>query len=247
MSRPGTEETRRKKSTSARNNEVNPPSATRVLTRAYCLAAICCRADLESSDDVDYSVQTLRDLLEWLSAHSVLSEFEHEERRLIEAAPASLGERAVIDASWRSEGLAVLSWALGKLKLPPYDRQASAMDAADSIDFFGRGLPKASCRKSADIQRLDRVLEGVHTRVQVFLKRQEIWNKSEAAFVSWFGEGYAEYVEIKDGDLAIRGVPVSKSSQDVLQEVLSISRERRIATGWLLGRHPAYSQVQTDT
>jgi hypothetical protein len=52
-------------------------------------------------------------------------------------------------------------------------------------------------------------------------------------------------VELKDGDLAIDGMPLDQIPQERFNEVCSIVRERLKALRWLLGHEKNYAAVAT--
>jgi uncharacterized protein DUF4272 len=218
----------------------------KVQLRAFSLAAVCCRCDLEEDENIGEAEAIRQDLMTWLTQHKVADEMESPERRFLDTPTGQLAKHEILDMSWRAEGLAILCWFLNRCELPHYDRQSSAGNSADALGFFGEPIVIHSARTKSEVEELDRALEGVHTRISQFMRTGEIWEKSAASFVSWFGENYARFVRVQDGDLALHGSPVSRAEVAVLQECMSIVKEQRIATGWLLGRNRVYSQVPTD-
>ena len=55
---------------------------------------------------------------------------------MLETETGSLDRRALIDGTWRSEGLGVLAWALGARDLPAHDQIVDPYEVANSVLFL---------------------------------------------------------------------------------------------------------------
>jgi hypothetical protein len=148
-----------------------------VAARAIVLAALCYRAELEGDPDAE---TFRRKLLWWLDALPLGNELELGERGLLETSVGDADQQAIINAHWRSEGLAVLAWALQRFKLPPYDQVVDRSRAAARIGFsedllcerdtsIAEGfLQSAALRPAAEISRFTSHITIVHWRLKQF-------------------------------------------------------------------------------
>ena len=97
------------------------PDAGRVAARAMALAAVACRGLIENERHSDESgAEDVRQrIVTWIDNLGVNTEMEAAEATLLATPVGRLDRRTTIDATWRSEGLAVLAWALHRTTLPP--------------------------------------------------------------------------------------------------------------------------------
>lgn len=77
----------------------------------------------------------------WLTANGLDAELEARERTFLDTALGAATDEQVSAASWRSEGLAVLAWALGVAEVPGPDEQADPMELWTALDFLSDGPP----------------------------------------------------------------------------------------------------------
>jgi len=122
----------------ANDAELIAPSADRVARRALSLAALVCRSAIEDNAGNQEAEAFRASVVSWAGDVGLTDELEPGEIGILEAPLGSLTQRQVIDASWRTEGLAVLAWALGRCELPPYDAQANAPRIAEALGFCER-------------------------------------------------------------------------------------------------------------
>lgn len=216
--------------------ERTPPGAERVLARARVLAAVARRAVLEP-DGSDEELGRLRE-----ACAEVSSELEPEELALVAAPIGALGERQVIDASWRIEGLAVLAWALGLRALGPHDEES---EAAALVEALARQA--SVLRPTVELAGMASSLLTIHWRlVEWRVNPRPIDLESFVARAS-FGPLSVAGVPLADGDLAIAGVAIAAAPPERVRLATSVARERHRAANWLLGDHPIYSHVGADT
>jgi Domain of unknown function (DUF4272) len=222
-----------------------PPVAERVARRALVLAAVSCRGCIELDPG---SEEMRRSVLEWSEAIGLDAEAEPEERRLLATPVGRLSSRERIDASWRSEGLCVLAWALRRADLAGYDQQCVPQDVARSLGFLEErpvALESPRLRPAEELGWLVDLTFTLHWRLREFSLRKQPMDFVRFATEAWFGPLETEFLAFADGDLAIDGVALARSPR--WREVMSIARERQQAANWLAGDDPVYSEVTTDT
>jgi hypothetical protein len=123
----------------------NPPDASRVAARALVLAAVCCRALIES-DAHDPGAEELRQkVIGWLDAIGAAGELEPKETSLLSTPLGKLDQKTRRDAGWKSEGMVVLAWSLGYAELPPVHSECEPSDIANKMGFLDE-LPNTPLR-----------------------------------------------------------------------------------------------------
>lgn len=230
------------------DDELMPPTADRVARRALCLSAVIARGFLESDAPSD-AEQHRAGLLSWLEEHDLLDELEPEERALLEAPMGSLALQAVVDATWRSEGLAVLGWALGLADLPAHDEMVDVAALTSDLGFLDDAsvLDAPSLRPLAQREWMSGRLLGLHWRLRDFSLRPQPMDFRAFAAQCWFGSFDLEGVALAGDDLAIAGEPIAQADEDARGVAHSIAMERHQAINWLMGRGSIYSAVDTST
>jgi hypothetical protein len=230
------------------DDEVPPPDAERVARRAMVLAAVVARSHLEQTEQAADDLEQLR---RWVDRHQLWTEAELHERELLKAPIGQPAPQAAIDGSWRSEGLAVLLWALGICELPPHDEQADPNSLVHSAGLFRDDLPEPIAhprlRSDAELTSLGLRLLGLHWRLRDFSLRPEAMDFVAFANDCWFGSFDIEGIPIAMKDLAIRGIPISSARPDDVRIAASIALERHQAINWLQGYAAVYSEVDTST
>jgi hypothetical protein len=251
------------------------PTARRVAARATVLSAVAYRAELEREYGVGIHehAEGRRALLPWLARSGLLSELEADERRFLETPAGGVVEQAAVDFSWRAEGLGVLTWALGRFELPPYDQVtdlAAALQGAGFLEPVEEPDPRESAvlRPDPEIGRFSTHATIVAWRLRQFrIKRDsEVFQQSTEAFGrgrSGVGEPmdfvaflrsypnfkgrWLEDLRLIDGDLAIGETGIAGASPDDVARCASIARERQLAAYWLEGDDVTYSHVNPMT
>jgi hypothetical protein len=158
--------------------------------------------------------------------------------------------QAVVDASWRAEGMAVLAWALGTADLPAHDELVQPGTVADGLGFLGDEVPLLEAprlRLPSELERMQRRLLGLHWRLRDYQLFPRALDLRALAAKCWFGSFDLDGIALCDGDLAIGGVPISLADADQVTQVTSIARERHQAINWLCGDCRRYSHVGTST
>ncbi|MBX3469870.1 MAG: DUF4272 domain-containing protein [Planctomycetes bacterium] len=230
---------------------LTPPPAARVARRALVLCAVVWRASLEQEKGRRRAARLHAHLLAWLERRALGDELEDSERALIAAPLGSLTRQRAIDASWRSEGLAVLGWALGACPLPPHDEQADPHGATDALGFLDDGPARALAapvlRPAAELEAAARRLLAVHWRLREFSQRPRALDLRAAAVAAGLAPEDLEGLPLLGGDLALRGAPIARAEPEVVGECASIAVERLRASQWLVGVEERYSEVDTST
>jgi hypothetical protein len=231
--------------------ELQPPTAARVARRLYAIIAVVARAlfDMNTKEGRDpaYSLEELR---VWATALALDTELEPEEKALLEVPERRLNDRQIIDGVWRIEGAAMLAWALNLAPRPDYDLQVDVDDLLRAIGFLDaercRGVVGApSLRSSEDLEKCSSQMLAYHWRMVDFGVRPE---KAEFEKVAIFGGPFdLSWAKIVEGDLSLRGKPISKADRSVVSHCSSISLERLRAANWLVGYATVYSETPTDT
>lgn len=230
---------------------LTPPSEERVQRRAWALSCVVCRAFMESFDDAAEAATLQSRILSWIDAIDLRSEFEPSEITMIEADIGVLSPQDVANGSWRSEGLAVLAWALARNELPAHDVMVDPSAAANSVLFLAEDAldrrHELRLRSADELAKLSAVQLALHWRLREFSLRATPLDFRKFVETAWFGPLSIEGVELAENDLAIDGVPLSKAPVDRFQQCRSIAMERHQAINWLSGWDEIYSEVDTST
>lgn len=261
----------------AEPGEKTPPSARRVLARARVIAALVGRATLEREvADGEYPAADneaiRRRVLRWIRKSALTSELEPEESAFLNTPVGRSSPRAEIDASWRSEGLSVLLWALNRFELPRYDERAVEDIPVERIGFLASvarsdRLEAPLLRSDSEISRLASHLTIVSWRLTQFRvsrdselylhASQELADRAGIQepmdFVGYlrghprFKEYWLDGLRFIDGDLAIGNRSIAAAGRDYVKTCTSIATERQIAAYWLQGDDEVYSRVSPAT
>jgi len=233
-------------------NPLIPPAPERVAARALVLSAVSWRGLIEEDGDrPDDAEQQRQDAMDWLVSIGAAEEMEAEEVDVLSAPVGTLDQQVAEDATWRTEGMVVLAWALGRADLPPVHIECDAHRVLGGLGFL-------KDRRKTPLDRPGlRDLDEIHAWADTYLTLH--WRLREYAqhpdpidFVAYvsdctWGPLRLDGLEIIDDDLAIDGVPLDEVEDDVLNDVLGIAQERHQALNWLVGFAPVYSEVGTDT
>jgi uncharacterized protein DUF4272 len=228
----------------------NPPSPQRVAERALVLSAVVCRSGIERDAGNAQAEKFRGNVVDWLTQLKLDSETEPAEMELLQTSLGELSQRVLVDTSWRTEGLAVLAWALGKYDLPSYDTQAVGFPIAETLGFMrpreATVLHAPKLRKRKEIKALADQIFALHWRLRQFALHRSAINFEEVARTAWFGP-LLKNLPLRDNDLALNGQPLSKTAEPQWRKALSTAQERHQALNWLEGHGVVYSRVSTDT
>lgn len=163
-------------------------------------------------------------------------------------------DNVVIAAAGRSEGLAVLAWALQRFDLPDYDVPTYPSELAQQSIGFGNQevarsfLDSAALRPTSEIDRF-----ATHATVVGWRLRQFAIQPGPMDLVAFlrrfstFQETWLGGLRIVDGDLALGARPISQATAEEIQRCQRSAVERQIAAYWLQGDDPVYSRVDPAT
>jgi hypothetical protein len=232
-------------------SEQTPPDAFRVAQRALVLSAVICRSGIEQDVGNAQAKDFRAKVIEWVERLGLNSEAEPEEMELLSLPLGKLSKKQNINASWQSEALAVLAWALKKSTLPSYDVQADGPAIADSLGFMKEkshtALHLPQLKEPEEIAALGDHIFMVHWRLRQFSLDKSRMNFEDFARSAWFGPLPLNGLDLLDDDLEIQGVPIFEATEEQWRGALSIAQTRHQTVNWLLGNDPIYSKVTTDT
>jgi hypothetical protein len=229
--------------------EPEPPSAERVARRALVLAVVSCRGILELDPAREQAAAFWTRVAAWWGRQGLRAELEPGEAALLDAAFGEAPQQAAVDASWSSEALAVLAWALGRADLPAHDLQVNAAAAGASLGFLKDRtvLEAPSLRSSDDLEGYANVALAVHWRLRDFSLNPRALDFARFCATAWFGPLSLEGVRLVEGDLAIGELPLSRASARDVRTATSTASERHRAANWLLDASSPLSETDTST
>jgi hypothetical protein len=152
-----------------------------------------------------------------------------------------------VNASWRSEGLCVLAWALGAIEMPSHDAQIDPAEVSRKIGFLGVPASEARLRSVEQVERMGERLFAIHWRLREFSLRRQAMDFVEFSKNNWFCKFDVGPIAVAENDLAIGGVAIAKAPSDAVGMCQSIAMERHKAINWILGQQTLYSEVDTST
>jgi hypothetical protein len=229
--------------------EEAPPSAEQVARRAIVLATISCRGVVELDPAREEAARFWTRVADWWSRLGLDDELEPAEADLMAAAFGAAPRQELVNASWRSEALGVLAWALQRAELPAHDQQVDAAGAGGSLGFLQDQtvLDSPALRSPAELEHYAEVALTVHWRLRDFSLNPRALDFTAFCKTAWFGPLSLDGVRLVDGDLAIGDQPISRASERDVRTALSIAQERHQAANWLLDASESLSDTDTST
>src|ERR1044071_7544516 len=112
------------------------PDSERVSARALVLAAVACRGLIEKDAAKPGAEELRKRVVGWLKDIGVYREMEPAEISLLDTPLGELERKATLNATWRSEGMVVLAWAVGRTELPPVSVECEPSDVANGMGFL---------------------------------------------------------------------------------------------------------------
>jgi hypothetical protein len=189
---------------------------------------------------------------EWLDTIGLGQELSPWERQILDAPLGTLSERDRVNASWLSEAVVVLAWALGKSKLPGYEDQCDPAGAANSLGFLQpikkTALDRPQLQKTGALREYNEFIYNLHWRIRDFSLNRKSYDFEKLARKAW-GEPLERHgIKLKNKDLCVRGVPISHAAEADWRQLASITQERHRASNWLVGyASEDFYEVTTDT
>lgn len=232
--------------------DVPPPSADRVARRALVFAALSCRAFVEGHEDDSDAVDLHARLLPWFKSLDIERECSEWERGVLHASMGTLTDRDRIQASWLSEPMLILAWALGKVELPAFDMQCDPQGVANSLGFLLPSnetvLVDPTLRSKDELSNYNWFIYNIHWRLLDFSLHQNTYDFASLARKAW-GEPILRYgLHLVENDISIDELPLPRLSENAFRSLMSITQERHRASNWLDGYASAdFYQVTADT
>jgi uncharacterized protein (TIGR03067 family) len=236
------------------------PSAERVARRAMVLALMAYRASLDQlSGDAKYEALHAK-LPAWIDRLKLGDELEKEEHDFLRAPLGKANPKTRTDASWRTEGLAVLSWALQRQELPAHDQLAGSKKFVESTGFTEdrlAGLDTAAAEKlireakfrpEAELNRMQTRITIIHWRL-----RQQRLGPGPMDYLGYlkahpsFKKAWLENLPLANGELVIANKAIADADKETVRQCESIAQERQIAVYWLAGDRAVYSKIDPAT
>jgi hypothetical protein len=229
--------------------EPEPPSPAKVARRAIVLATVSCRGILELDPARDEATRFWTRVSEWWSRLGLSAELEPSEAALLAAAFGTSSQQDLVDASWRSEALSVLAWALQRGGLPSHDEQVDPAVVASALGFLEdhTALESPALRPAADLENYSNVALTIHWRLRDFSLNARALDFAKFCETAWFGPLSLDGVRLVEGDLAIGKLPISRAAEHDIRKVMSVAQERHQAANWLLDASSPFSETDTST
>ncbi len=236
--------------TSDRIDTAGWPTARRIAERTLVLCAVAARGFLDAERPAD-AEEMQGDLVAFIDRNGLRDELEPSEAALLAAPIGSMSRQAMIDATWRLEGMSVLAWSLGVAEVPAHDQPVEGLRMCVSLGLLSRERPLLlelpQRRTPEEIRRMESRLFGIHWRMVDFRAQSTRLDFRAVAARNWSGMWDLSNVPLVDDDLAIRGVRVDLADPAARSETESIARERHQAINWIMGRSPSYSTAPSET
>jgi hypothetical protein len=233
------------------DSALDPPDVSRVAARALVLAAVSCRGSIER-DAHDPEAEELRQkVVSWLDSVGATEELESAEITLLSTPLGKLDQKMTVNATWKSEGMLVLAWALNYAALPPIHVECEPADIANQLGFLNERsstpLNNPRLRDWSEIEVWAETYLTLHWRLRQFSSKPEPMNFIKFVRESTWGPLRLDHLEVLDSDLAFDGTRIDMLEERDFRTILSVTQERHQAFNWLLGFESVYSQVTTDT
>jgi hypothetical protein len=229
--------------------EEAPPSAEKVARRAVVLAAVSCRGVLELDPEREQAARFWARVSDWWSRLGLNAELEPREAALLAAPFGTSSQQDVVDASWRSEALSILAWALQRTELRSHDEQVDPAAVAHALGFLEEHtvLESPALRPAPDLESYSNVAFTVHWRLRDFSLNPRALDLAEFCKTAWFGPLSLDGVRLVEGDLALGNLPISRAPARDIRMAMSIAQERHQAANWLLDASSLLSETDTST
>jgi Domain of unknown function (DUF4272) len=244
-----------------RKRERVSPDQDAVVDRVLCISVVAMLGAIaagvaEGAMDDDQAAKYVAESHRWLRRENLADALSVRERVLVSKSVGDWTERETIDASWRSESVGVLLWALSAFDgMPAYDTRFETLPALVPLL-----APTAEFRGTAHLRSPEQLADA--------RERAELWHWRARTRRLQEGDGpgsagqdldaiarqaaafaYAErrIPEPIDGDFPAYGKAFRALDADEYSAVTSTSAERHYALNWLCGYASDWDSVPTDT
>jgi hypothetical protein len=225
----------------------------RVAKRALCLAAVSARGLLELEQmPSEQAAREQERLLEWVGELALEQELEQRELAVLQQKIGTLSQQSKVNATWRLEGLGVLTWALEHFELPVYDQVVDAGLVLPAVGFLDLSravafLKEPQLRSSQQLRTVQDQCFALHWRLRNFHLDKKPMNFRKFAGECWFGPLDISSARFCDDDLAIGDESIGSAREEEFRKALSIASERHIAINWLVSGGEVYSETDNST
>lgn len=226
-----------------------PPSPEKVARRAIILAVITCRGIIDTQPEAE---SLAKNSFQWLRALDLENEMTDWEAGILSTPFGTLSDRDRINASWLSEALVVLAWALGKIEMLAFEEQCDPSAIANTLGFLQTTsesiLASPQLRPSEELHDYNEFIYNVHWRLRDFSLGNRPYDFTSLARKAW-GEPLIKYgLKLAESDLSVGGAPLSRAAAPQVRSLTSITQERHRASNWLIGyASEDFYEVSTDT
>ena len=234
-------------------SESPPPSPEKVARRAIILSVVTHRGIVDGNRANQRRAADLaKRAQDWLAELGLVSELDAWEERVLGSGFGSLTQQDRINASWLSEGLLVLVWALGKINLPAFDEMCDPAEVANSLGFLQSAdqtaLANPTLRRTEVLREYNEFVYHLHWRIRDFALHKSRHDFEELARSAW-GEPILRHgLQLKNKDVCVGGLPLFEAKEGDRQTLASITQERHRASNWLIGyASENFYAVTTDT
>jgi hypothetical protein len=228
-----------------------PADANQVRLRAWGLMAVIQRAFLEDASITgEQFAEHYASLSAWIIERGVENAFDRDEQASLATNQGALDSKRASDATWLTEGLGVLAWALGVAELRAHDEEYDLFALHEALGFLDDvppALDPPRIRARAELERKHGQLLAIHWRLREFRLRPVPIDFAGLAGRGVFDVFDIDGIPLADGDLVVHGRPISTAPAGAVQHASSIALERHRAIEWLMDARTAYSNVDTST
>lgn len=232
--------------------EPEPPNTTALARRALILCAICYRGFVDTwpviKNDPDPAIMAH----DWLKALSLETDLSAWEARLFSQPLGTLDQQDLINATWLSEGRAVLAWALGLHPMPAFDEPCDPAAVSRALGFLSRCsdtvLAQPQLRPMDELRDDNEFVYNVHWRLRDFSLKARPYDFESLAKEAWGDPVIRFGLRLNKKDLDLGRLPLGQSGPEAYQPLLGLTQERHRPSNWLIGyRSSDYYGVTTDT
>jgi hypothetical protein len=238
--------------------DVELRSPVEVRTRLLILAAVLRRLALEYpsvDDSSDLSAEAF-DEREWLREQDLLSELTPGEAALLDSQPGLVAPEAVSEASWQSEALVMLGWAVDALALPLVGALSDPRPIIEVVphpwDETQDWLRDPAIVSELEVVREREVAEIWYWRLTIEALRRSAPLAVSADYEEAIRDVAAEALDaglvptLRGGDFTVRGKRVKDLSPNDVDELIAVIGQRLRALNWVCGFGSSWDDVPLD-
>jgi hypothetical protein len=216
------------------------------------LSAVICRAHSDYGAGNPDAEELLERTSAWVDQLDLRGEMEPSEHKLIDAKIGTLRDRERINATWQTEGLAILAWGLKLFPFPSLDKLVDLYELTDAFYFLNDEamdvIRSAALRSEHELEACRELFYAVHCRLRQFARNRHTHDMRHWIEPNWIETLKLDNIFAVDGDLLVGSVPLIDSQEEVWQRMEFATRERHRAAIWLIGEQwPTYCDFPVDT